>query len=748
MKLSIRAKIFIGFALLLALSSLVQAFTFSITREYIYSQIGDFQLIQAKKGASEIQDFFSNLNNTTANLARIYRNDSQTSSGSANFHFDAIASNTLETNQFIKKITVLSPAGKELTKFDQKGQVPSQDLNYEISSDPFRTAVSGKTAISKVYYLEQELGPHLDIFSPIFLNNNSIMGVIKVQVDLEKLRESISDITVGEKGFVYVVDDEGRLIAHPSQSLVTQRPDMLSRRIVARALSNQQIKPEDETYQNENNVEVVAKAAKVPGINWVVVLEQPVADAFDFVTVIRNIFIVTLIGSLIVLLLLSIIISENLTRSIHSLQQYTQLLEKGHFDATVNITSGDEIESLANSFNTMAKQLLQRESSLHKEKQETETILQSLTDAVIALDENNKVILFNKTAEKLTGFSADSVLNKDINEILHLFEEEQLIPFAQYSQQTEQVQKRIQQKGLNMTNSTGVKMTVSVSVNPIQLSGQEKRGWSITFHDTTQEHELEEMKLDFVSMAAHELRTPLTAIRGYASLLNMQNAKDLDPGGKELVNRLIMSSENLANLIDNLLNVSRIEKNTFAVDARPVDLTDTIKSVVESLKQQAYTQNQRLELALQEKLPIVMADPFRIGQVLLNLVGNGLNYTPEGGTITVSAEQKGNYLQVSITDNGNGIPKDAIPKLFTKFFRVSGSLEQGSKGTGLGLFISKSIVEMHNGKIWAESEIGRGSTFTFVLPIATQEDLERYKKAPLPDLTQKNIQGIINKNNS
>jgi len=149
-------------------------------------------------------------------------------------------------------------------------------------------------------------------------------------------------------------------------------------------------------------------------------------------------------------------------------------------------------------------------------------------------------------------------------------------------------------------------------------------------------------------------------------------------------------------------------------------------------------------LVLPHELPVVLADAFRVGQVLLNLIANALNYTKEGASITVTAEKKDNLLQVSVADTGQGIPKEAISKLFVKFFRVSGSLKQGSKGTGLGLFISKSIIEMHHGKIWVESELGKGTTFTFVLPIAKPEDITNFQQnANQTDLTVKSQPGII-----
>jgi signal transduction histidine kinase len=258
------------------------------------------------------------------------------------------------------------------------------------------------------------------------------------------------------------------------------------------------------------------------------------------------------------------------------------------------------------------------------------------------------------------------------------------------------------------------------------------------------EKQLEEMKVDFVSMAAHELRTPLTAIRGYASLLQMHYSSHLEEQAKTLLTRLLISTTNLAGLIDNLLSVSRIERNSMIIEAKPIELGLIMKDIYDSFTQQTSTRHQHFTINAPETLPPVMADPFRIGQVFINLISNAVNYTPEGGTITITIDPKDTNLEISVRDTGEGIPADAMPRLFTKFFRVSGSLEQGSKGTGLGLYITKSIVEMHNGKIWADSTIGKGSTFTFTLPIATKDQMLQHKQSvDNAFLTVKNGQAII-----
>lgn len=372
-------------------------------------------------------------------------------------------------------------------------------------------------------------------------------------------------------------------------------------------------------------------------------------------------------------------------------------------------------------------------------KRAHETILESLIDAIVGVDKNRKIVVTNSAFEKFTGVTKDKLINKPIDEVVKLYSEDVQIPYEKYSDPNDVKLKN----SLKMITVTGDHVPLSLTFSPYVFSDQ-KKGHLVTFHNLSQEHQLEEMKVDFVSMAAHELRTPLTAIRGYASLLQMHYASHLEDSAKELLTRLIVSTTNLANLIDNLLSVSRIERNSMIIEAKPIDLPIILNDIYESFKQQAQTKKQNFTLSVPEQMPKIMADPFRIGQVFINLISNAINYTPEGGSIAIIVQNKGDHLEIAIQDSGEGIPAEALPRLFTKFFRVSGSLEQGSKGTGLGLYITKSIIEMHHGKIWAESTINKGSIFTFTLPIATQEQITHQDKVLNQDfLTVKNGQGII-----
>lgn len=382
-------------------------------------------------------------------------------------------------------------------------------------------------------------------------------------------------------------------------------------------------------------------------------------------------------------------------------------------------------------------------SYVHAVKKAAESIISSLNEAAVAVDTKQNIIIFNAIAEKMMGISSKDAIGKSIDTIIKVSQDKVLLPFSSYSK---------------FEGDTGIQsrtLSLQIGIENIQImlttshhSLGAQKATLITFIDTSQEQQLEEMKVDFVSMAAHELRTPLTAIRGYASLMQMHYANQLDDAARELLTRLIVSTANLTNLIDNLLSVSRIERNNLTIEVKPLDLGIIIKDIFTSYEQEATTKRQHFTLNMPDKLPMVMADPFRIGQVLINLIGNALTYTPDGGTVTVTVTNKSDNLEISVQDTGEGIPQEALPRLFTKFFRVSGSLEQGSKGSGLGLYITKSIVDLHHGKIWAESNLGKGSTFIFTLPIATEEQikLQDLQKASNAFLTVKNGQGIIIRN--
>ncbi len=229
------------------------------------------------------------------------------------------------------------------------------------------------------------------------------------------------------------------------------------------------------------------------------------------------------------------------------------------------------------------------------------------------------------------------------------------------------------------------------------------------------------MQVDFVSMASHELRTPLTSIIGYLNVLIDEGKDKFDPEQKDFLNKILTGAQQLSNLVSNLLNVSKVERGAISINIQSLDWNKVLTQAVDENKVQASQKNITLELVdINSSLPKVQADNIRIMEVLNNLISNAVNYTQQGGSIKVSAKLQGQEVITAIQDTGKGIPPEAISHLFTKFYRVSNAqdVSSNSKGTGLGLYLSKSIIELHHGKIWVQSQVGKGSTFYFTLPVS------------------------------
>lgn len=419
--------------------------------------------------------------------------------------------------------------------------------------------------------------------------------------------------------------------------------------------------------------------------------------------------------------------SRYLLSPILQLYQASFFLKKGDFTHRLNIKSGDEIEELADTFNAIAGNLTQVFQRLNQERavmlnqsSKAEAVLSTIPDAVIAVDLNRNINFFNKAAENLTGFNSNQVMGQPLGSVIKIYDKkDEISPLTYCPVSTANADSLLFSRD-NLELNAGQKQAfINLISRQIKGGASHNLGCIMTIHDVTRERQLEAMKMDFVSMAAHELRTPLTSIKGYLSVFIQENEHKFNQDQMMFLQRIGLSTQQLLNLVENLLNVSRVERGTFSVFRQPLDWIDLVKHSVNDLTNRAKEKKVNLIYAdngLQHLS--VEADKLKIVEVLNNLIANAINYTHAGGTIWVWVEVNNQEAITHIKDTGIGIPREAIPHLFSKFFRAHDKLEM-VKGTGLGLYISKAIVELHHGKIWVNSEQGKGSVFSFSLPIST-----------------------------
>lgn len=365
----------------------------------------------------------------------------------------------------------------------------------------------------------------------------------------------------------------------------------------------------------------------------------------------------------------------------------------------------------------MEQEMARRTYELSAERNKLAVTLSGVRDAVIAVDLNKTIVIFNRAAEHLTGYLAKEVIGKPLDQVIRVYDRNTELTFLHYCPiKTDGFEgvifskpalRVIGRKESHVNLITG-QITEGPSVN---------LGCILTMHDVTQEKQLESMKIDFVSMAAHELRTPLTSIRGYLSVFLNENRAKLNPDQMKLLNSLSTATEQLTSLVENLLSVTRIERGVLNVNLEDIDWSNFVKDSVNVLMPKAREKQLDLQyIEPTQPIPQLKVDKVRITEVITNLLNNAINYTDPGGQIKVWVEYNGGEVITNVADTGKGIPAEAIPQLFNKFYRVTGALEQGIKGTGLGLYITKSIIDMHHGKIWVKSEVDKGSTFSFSLP--------------------------------
>lgn len=436
-------------------------------------------------------------------------------------------------------------------------------------------------------------------------------------------------------------------------------------------------------------------------------------------TLIHNPMYAAIVG--IIFSILAILAIFVMLKPLDSLIKATESLGRINLNHRFDIRSGDEFEEVGQSFNLMAdrlkesfEKLEQDKDIISSERNKLSAILSSLIDGIIALDFNKNVLLVNQSGEFLTGFTQKEMEGKPIDQFINLFSDGEEVFSKSYCQANFS-------QTLKLVGKNGKETNVNIASSASSFGVQTNLGCILILHDLSKENDLERMKLDFVSMASHELKTPLTSIIGYLSVFLNENRGNVRREEMELLEKSFVSAQQLLTLIQNILNVNKIERDQLSVHMEPTDLYAILLKATDDLSNLAKQKNIILNLTQpRSSLPKVMVDPVRIAEVVTNLVANALNYTNPGGQVTIFIQASPTEITTSITDTGVGIPKEALPRLFSKFFRVSNITQQASKGTGLGLYIAKSIINKMNGKIWVESELGKGSRFSFVLPVASK----------------------------
>jgi NtrC-family two-component system sensor histidine kinase KinB len=414
-------------------------------------------------------------------------------------------------------------------------------------------------------------------------------------------------------------------------------------------------------------------------------------------------------------LAVAVLLANGIMRPVRELTATATRIAGGDLDAKARITSRDEIGILAAEFNRMAERIQQlRRSDLGRlvvAQQTTEAAIDSLFEPVIVTDGEGKVTRLNRAAESLFGARAEAI-GKPISEVAH----DQRIAMA--------VSEALRARRSVTPESAAAAIPISINgseqsfrlrTTPMRDAEGHLLGAVALLENITHLREIDRLKSEFVNTAAHYLQTPLLNLQMGLHCLITDAAGEMTDEQKDILYACREDGERLERLMRDLTDLSRIESGEAAPRLAPVDVGEMIQSAVETFRLRAEAKDQSLNTDIAPALPLLDADAEQIKRVLDNLLSNAIRYTPRGGEIRIKAARREDYISISVTDTGHGIAPEYLPRLFHRFLSVPGA-KPGS--TGLGLAISKRLVEAHGGQISARSEVGRGTTITFTLPIA------------------------------
>lgn len=361
----------------------------------------------------------------------------------------------------------------------------------------------------------------------------------------------------------------------------------------------------------------------------------------------------------------------------------------------------------------------ERTEQLAQEKELLAVTLSSMGDAVIAVDAENRISLFNKAAEQLTGWRFEDVNHKPVDEIIRIINEQTKKPADSPIDRVLESREIESSTGNDaLIARTGCECPIAATAAPIRKNDGTMTGIVMVLRDVSQQREIDRMKSDFISSVSHELRTPLTSIKAYAETM-LDDPDMAQQTRQEFLQIINEESDRLTNLINGILDISKIEAGTIEIIRKPVNIALVAKRAAESIEHVASKKKIRLQTDIAQHLPELLGDENKIFSMITNLINNAVKFTTENGTVSVSAKFVNNELVVKVSDTGMGIPKNDLTKIFSRFYRVHRPGKQ-IQGTGLGLAIVREIVIKHDGRIDVESELEKGSTFTVYLPVVKQ----------------------------
>jgi two-component system phosphate regulon sensor histidine kinase PhoR len=509
------------------------------------------------------------------------------------------------------------------------------------------------------------------------------------------------------QGRITIIDGEGKVVAdsYRSGEDLLNMENHRDRPEVASALQDKPGKSLRFSSTIKTDMLYVATPIKTQGeIMGVARLAFPLTELKQRQNAIIYIGLIGLSGAFVFSLLLSFGFSSTVTKPLRRMMVIGKRMSAGDFEQRIKVRTKDEIRELAEILNQMSADLSHKIDQVTQEKLQLNSILSSMIEGVLAVDHGGKILLINEALRQMFELdeSAQGKLHYEVvrDHDLNQFIREVLSTKSEGSKEISFIHPRERDV---MIESALVRQLTESGILAV-----------FVFHDVTELKKLERVRKDFVANVSHELRTPLTSIKGFVEALQ-DGAIESAGQSSRFLSIISYHADRMNKIISDLLQLSEIESKEFELKTEPFSVRDICEKVVDSLRRSADQKGQSLEMELDSPDLMALGDKYRITQALANLVDNAIKYTPEKGKVKVQAREKDGLIELTVSDNGVGIAKKDLLRIFERFYTVDKGRSRELGGTGLGLSIVKHIVEAHGGRVEVKSEPGKGSRFSFTL---------------------------------
>lgn len=526
------------------------------------------------------------------------------------------------------------------------------------------------------------------------------------QTSLEKVSRHLNQVAKTSNARITLIDARGEVFADSEKETAQMdnhfnRPEIQEARVRGTGKSIR--------FSNTIGIDMLYIAVAVKdekNISGYVRLARPLHEVQNVIDRVYQYMLLTMFIVAVISLIIALFFAYRLYEPIKIMGQFTEKLRKGEPVGNIILNTDDETKTLADNINYLVEELKSKIRIANEERSKLMAAFTSMNEGVLIINENDLIEFSSPVLSNMLAIQYGDVNGKTLMEAFRSVDLQKA--FLEFKQLRANVSREIV-----LGNIEPVILKVSISAaygNP----ADEKT--MIVFHDMTRLKKLEQIRMDFVANVTHEIRTPLTAIIGYLETIKSGAINNIEETTK-FIDIILKQAERLNRLVEDLLTISNIEMKEMIINIENVPLRAAVNNVISLVEAKADSKNIIIDCNLREDSFLIKADRDKITQIFVNILDNAIKFTPEGGGISIAAGQSDDYVVVTITDTGIGIPKDEIQRLGERFYRVDKSRSRDLGGTGLGLSIVKHLMMAHGGKMKIESQLGKGTTVSLFFPI-------------------------------